>query len=205
MGGELTDRYGQDLALEQWWGVDPDVREERVSPGGVHLVPGTGHDLPFGNDHFDCVVFANVYEHVTPQMRRRTLAEIHRVLIPGGILVGQLPNPYFPIESHSRLPFFGYLPRRVQRRYWRLSPTGWNFDAAHFFRVDVRNLRKAAEAEGFRTVLVRGFSYTAAALPRRVAWAAALHAKLGLIPWSWQFVLRKPTAASESREKSSGG
>ena len=30
------------------------------------------------------------------------LHEISRVLRPGGILAGQIPNPYFPIESHSR-------------------------------------------------------------------------------------------------------
>jgi SAM-dependent methyltransferase len=191
--GELTDRFGEGLALE-WWGVDPDIAEEHLSPGGSRLVRGFGHELRFDDGFFDCVTFANVYEHVPPPLRGATLAEIHRVLAPGGILVGQLPNPYFPIESHSRLPFLGYLPRPVQRWYWRLTPTGWDFERAHFFRIGIRQLRNCAAEQGLRTVVVRDFNYPLDAIPRRVRRAAGLHARLGFLPWAWQFVFRKPSA-----------
>lgn len=192
MAGELTDRYGDGLPL-RWWGIDPDISEEGTSAGGARLYTGFGHKLPFEADSFDCVTFANVYEHIPPNLRVATLAEIYRVLSPGGILVGQLPNPYSPIESHSRLPLLGCLPRGLQRWYWRLTPTGWDFDKAHFFSVTVKNLRRIAQARGFDVVDIHNFNYSAAAIPSKLRWAVALHGRLGILPWAWQFVFRKPT------------
>lgn len=188
--GELTDAYGANLQMA-WFGVDPDVPTETRSPGGAVLRHGFAHQLAFSDQTFDAVVFANVYEHIPPQLRRASLVELYRVLAPGGILVGQIPNPYFPIESHSRLPFFGYLPRSIQRRYWRLSPTGWDYDRGHFFSVTLKHLTADARAAGFEPVVTRNFNYAPDAIPARVRWIAALHARLGVMPWAWQFVYRK--------------
>jgi SAM-dependent methyltransferase len=191
MSGELTDRYGEGLPL-RWWGVDPDISESRTSPKGAKLSPGFGHKLSFPNQWFDCIVFANVYEHLPPDLRDETIAEFNRVLAPGGILVGQLPNPYFPIESHSRLPFLGVLPRSMQRLYWRLTPTGWDFEKAHFFSVTIRDLQKRGLACGFEAVDIRNFNYSPRAIPKSVRWLAVVHSYFGFLPWSWQFVFRKP-------------
>jgi SAM-dependent methyltransferase len=191
MLGELTDRYGRDIGLH-WWGIDPDITEDRQSPLGAKLSHGFGHELAFTAGTFDCVTFANVYEHVPPTLRDATLSEIFRVLTPGGILVGQLPNPYFPIESHSRLLFLGVLPPRLQRWYWQFTPTGWDFDKAHFFSVSIRDLKRRAEACGFEVLEILDFNYSPAAIPKAVRWLAVLHARLGFMPWAWQFVFRKP-------------
>lgn len=191
MRGELTDRYGEGLEL-RWWGIDPDIPESGVTAKGAHLSPGYGHELAFRAGSFDCVTFANVYEHVPPNLRSDTIAEIYRVLTPGGILVGQLPNPYFPIESHSRLPFLGVLPRPLQRWYWRLTPTGWDFEKAHFFSVTINDLKRRAMASGFEVVTISNFNYSPRAVPKAVRRLAMVHARLGIMPWSWQFVFRKP-------------
>jgi SAM-dependent methyltransferase len=188
--GGLTDRFAMGTSL-LWKGVDPDISEVRTSAGGVELRRGLGHDLPYPTEEFDCVTFANVFEHVSPEWRQGTLRDIFRVLKPNGVLVGQLPNPHFPIESHSRLPFFGYVPYRLQPLYWKLTPTGWDFHAAHFFTVTIDDLRKIAEQSGFRTVLIRNFNYPVEAVPNSVRWAARLHARLGILPWAWQFVFVK--------------
>jgi SAM-dependent methyltransferase len=198
MAGELTDKYGVDLAL-QWFGVDPDINCDRISPCGAILKRACGHALPFPDEHFDCVTFANVYEHISPPLRNATIREIFRVLTPGGILVGQLPNPYFPIESHSRLPFLGYLPRAVQRVYWQLTPTGWNFDSAHFFSVSIGDLRERALAEGFELRVVRDFNYSARAVPKSMRRLAIIHSYCKIIPWSWQFVFQKPSEVANAR------
>jgi SAM-dependent methyltransferase len=156
------------------------------------MTHGVAHAIPFSDESFDCVVLANVYEHIEPDLRDASLREIRRVLAPGGILVGQLPNPYFPIESHSRLPFMGWLPYRAQLFYWRLSPVPWDHD---FYVVTVRDLRRRAERMGFETLLVRKFNYPPAAIPESLRWAARLLAKtMEVVPWSWQFVFRVPTA-----------
>ena len=109
---------------------------------------------------------------------------------PGAIVVGQLPNPYFPIESHSRLPFMGWLPLRLQKKYWRLSPVPWEHD---FFVVTLRHLKREAEAVGFNVVQTSNFNYPAAALPKAARpIAALLRRPMRRFPWAWQFVLRRP-------------
>lgn len=188
--GGLTDRFTELTSL-QWRAVDPDAKEGSISPRGIEIYPAYGHDMPFEDGAFDCVTFVNVFEHVSPEWRVPTLREIRRVLRPGGILVGQLPNPYFPIESHSRLPFFGYVTAKLQPLYWRLTPTSWDYKAAHFFTVTIKDLRRIAEDVGFETVLVRNFNYPLEAIPKAVRGLAALHSRLGILPWSWQFVFRK--------------
>jgi SAM-dependent methyltransferase len=189
--GELTDLYGGTLPLH-WFGIDPNINGATRSPGGAILSQGFAHKLDFESDSFDAIVFANVYEHLLPQLREASLKEFRRVLAPGGILVGQIPNPYFPIESHSRLPFLGCLPRSIQRWYWRLTPTtGWNFDRAHFFSVTMKNLTRTAQVAGFEKLVTRNFNYSSEAIPASVRWIAAIHSQIGVMPWAWQFVYRK--------------
>jgi SAM-dependent methyltransferase len=191
MQGELTDRYGEGLGM-QWYGIDPDIDRARSSDGGALLSSGIAHELDFPGEFFDCITFANVYEHVSPELRSDSISELYRALTFGGILVGQLPNPYFPIESHSRLPFFGYCPRSVQRWYWRFTPTGWDFEKAHFFSVTIKDLRQTAERIGFNAILVHNFNYSLEAVPSSLRWIASLHGRLGVLPWAWQFVFQKP-------------
>jgi SAM-dependent methyltransferase len=186
--GQLTDALVRRTGLP-WEGVDPTIDEPLVTPAGAALQRGWAHELPFPDAHFDAVLLANVFEHVEPALRTASLREIARVLVDGGCVVGQIPNPYFPIESHSRLPFMGYLPVGLQRRYWRLSPVAWGHD---FQVVTPRHVRRHAAEARLEVVLVRPFNYPPEAVPARLRWAArAVEPLMGLIPWSWQFVLRR--------------
>lgn len=186
--GILTDLWESPPDFK-WWGVDPVIEQASLSARGANLLHGWAHQLSFPASHFDCVVLANVYEHIDPELRAASLAEIQRVLVQGGILVGQLPNPYFPIESHSRLPFMGCLPRRVQLVYWRLAPTTRQ---CGFYVVTAKELKRRAEAQGFETVVIRNFNYPIEAIPKSLRGAARLiEPAMRIIPWSWQFVFRK--------------
>lgn len=51
----------------------------------------TGSQLPFPADHFDVVTMLAVFEHVEPQALSRLVAEIRRVLKPGGLYVLTTP------------------------------------------------------------------------------------------------------------------
>jgi len=95
-----------------WIGVDPTITEPSRSATGLEPLPGVGDRLPFAAESFEVALFAKAYEHVGSC----------RVLAPGGFLIGQIPNPYFPVESDSRLPFLGWRPMWAQQAYWRLSP-----------------------------------------------------------------------------------
>ncbi len=187
--GTLTDLWESPPGFK-WWGVDPVLQQPMLSrKKAAELLPGWAHQLPFPASHFDCVMLANVYEHIAPEQRTSSLAEIQRVLVKGGILVGQLPNPYFLIESHSRLPFMGWLPRRVQLIYWQLAPVPWKHG---FYVVTMKDLKRRAETLGFETVIIRDFNYPIEATPKSIRGAAWLVGPvMRIMPWSWQFVFRK--------------
>lgn len=185
--GVTTDRYAQLTGLD-WEGVDPVITEPKKSPGGLPLFPGASDRLDFPDGRFDVAMLANVYEHVFPERRVASFEEIRRVLAPGGVVVGQIPNPYFPIESHSRLPFMGWLPIRAQKVYWKLSPVSWEHD---FFVVTPRHLRRDAAAGGLTATMVRKFNYPPEVIPARFRRVArALERPMRAMPWAWQFVLR---------------
>jgi SAM-dependent methyltransferase len=190
--GNLTD-YLNAHTLMSWEGIDPSLRGSKRSPHGAPLHPAAADKIPYPDHHFDCLLLANVFEHIPPERRHASFVEMYRVLRPGSILVGQLPNPYFPIESHSRLPFMGWLPLKLQKRYWRLSPVPWEHD---FFTVTLRHVRREAQHTGFQVAHVNKFNYPPEALPRAARPVAVVLARpMRRFPWAWQFVLRRPGEA----------
>ena len=193
--GDLTDLLATKVG-HSWWGIDPALEAATQAPHGAPLLPGTAHALPFDDGYFDCLVFANVFEHIEPADYSRSFREMYRVLRPGGVIVGQIPNPHFPIESHSRLPFMGWLPPAVQRRYWRLSPVSWPLD---FYSVTIRDLDRVARSAGLPLEFKRNFNYPLDVVPRAVRpLARMMQLPMRVVPWSWQFVLRRPTTSTSS-------
>ena len=189
--GALTDGLAGNLG-GTWHGIDPGIAAPTRSADGFELQHGWAHDLPYASESFDVCVLANVFEHIAPEQREASLAEISRVLRPNGILVGQIPNPYFLVESHSRLPLMGYLPVAVQKRYWRLAPVPWEHD---FHVVTMKHLTRTAASAGLVTVESSNFNYPIDVIPHSVQWVArALSPVTRRLPWAWQFVLRRPSA-----------
>ena len=187
--GGLIDQIIEETGLS-WIGIDPILEENSFTEKGAPIGPGQADNIPYPDAYFDAAILANVFEHIPPDARQQSLDEICRVLTPGGILAGQIPNPYFPIESHSRLPFMGFLPISLQRRYWRLSPVPWEHD---FFVVTMRHFRRHAIASSFRVARSNPFNYPPEAIPSRVRPVACMGAPLmRVLPWAWQFVLIKP-------------
>ncbi len=76
-------------------------------------------DLCFSAERFDAVICAQVYEHVPDAAR--LMAEIERVLKPGGICYFAAGNRLQVMEPHYRLPFLSWLPRRFSHRYVRMA------------------------------------------------------------------------------------
>jgi len=187
--GALTDALSERTNVD-WWGIDPAFEVVTTSPNGAELRPGSADSLPFESEFFDCLLFANVIEHIPPSRRVPSLREMRRVLRPGGVIVGQLPNPRFLIESHSRLPFMGWLPIGLQKRYWRLSPVDWEHD---FFVVTIRDLAREAGEAGLRLLMRRNFNYPLEVIPQALRPVArVLERPMAHFPWAWQFVLDRP-------------
>ncbi len=108
------------------------ARELANGDARVEFVHGAGERLPFGDASFDGVFLNEVLEHVDDE--RSALAEIERVLRPGGHLVVMSPNRWFPFEGHGLqigerkfmhpAPLVPWLPQRITgswlraRNYW---------------------------------------------------------------------------------------
>jgi SAM-dependent methyltransferase len=80
----------------------------------ISTVVASGLELPFGDDEFD-VAFSNaVVEHVgTREEQRRFVAELCRV---APHVFVSTPNRWFPIETHTLVPFVHWLPRDAADR-----------------------------------------------------------------------------------------
>ncbi len=72
--------------------------------------------IPFSDRSFDVVVNNQVMEHV--EDIERTLAEIHRVLRPGGLVLSLFPDRSVWREGHCGVAFLHWFPKRSRARYY---------------------------------------------------------------------------------------
>jgi len=96
-------------------------------PASVSYLLAEGETLPFDDNSIDGVLLNEVLEHVGDQ--QATLAEVARVLRPGGHLALFSPNRWFPFEGHGArwsdtrtlwprpVPLMPWLPARLTRRF----------------------------------------------------------------------------------------
>lgn len=94
---------------------------DRVETGPVESILPTLPDA-----YFDCVICNDVLEHLSDP--DAVLRAIRRVLTPGGVLIGSIPNVrYFPVlfdlvwNADWRYAEYGVLDRTHQRFYTRKS------------------------------------------------------------------------------------
>ena len=136
--GALTRAYADGNEIV---GVDVDRGAlEQAAELGIETVwADVEEPLPFDDADFDVVVAAELLEHL--QQPGRLVAEIRRVLRPGGTIAGSLPNAY---RLKNRL-------RALRGRAVDQDPTH-----AHLFRPrDVLCLLASFEAPGLEFVVGR--------------------------------------------------
>jgi ubiquinone/menaquinone biosynthesis C-methylase UbiE len=131
--------------------IGTDIEPERVAEAarrwadveGVEFRAAPAEDLGLPDASVDAVLLNEVLEHVADQ--ERTLAEVRRVLVPGGVLVVFSPNRWFPFEGHGAVigrrefwfpvPLHPWLPQRLTartmtaRNYWPRQLAGIVRDA----------------------------------------------------------------------------
>ena len=85
--------------------ADPEIleiarRKAREANRDVDFVEAFSTEIPFPAQSFDAVVSTLFFHHLDPEAKRRTLAEIERVLKPGGSLhVGDWGKPADPLQA----------------------------------------------------------------------------------------------------------
>lgn len=128
-----VDVFGIDLSLQ-----DVSVASEKAQPfmaspesrGRLLLGVGNGLQLPFADDSFDVVICSEVLEHI-PDFKG-VLAEIDRVLKPGGIFAATVP---------------AFFPEWV---CWQLSDAYHQVEGGHIRIFREKQLRKSIEGLGLR-------------------------------------------------------
>ena len=121
--------------------IDASAIEAAVSrglPPNVTLMAGDAMALAFEDRSFDVVICSQVYEHV-PDVER-LMAEIHRVLRPGGLCYFAATNRWAIVEMHHDLPFLSWLPPRLADRYMRIMGKGDRYYERHLGYGALRHL-----------------------------------------------------------------
>lgn len=94
VGNGGLERMATAKAVEVW-SLDPSERAiDRLRADlamGDRARTGYGQAMPFQDDTFDYVVMSEVLEHLEDDVLEGTLDEVHRVLRPGGKLIGTVP------------------------------------------------------------------------------------------------------------------
>lgn len=145
---------GRGGVMELFWrevrlsvGLDPDLVSLRERRASFPAVNGLGEALPFADSTFELVMAMWVLEHL--RAPERALAEVRRVLKPGGHFLFITPNAHHPLLFVNR---FSWAFPAVQR--W-LVPKLYGRAEADTFRVHYRantrtRLRALAAAHGFQ-------------------------------------------------------
>jgi len=114
-----------------------DVHDNRVVLDGYRFRLVADTTLPFADAAFDVVISNHVMEHVGDEnAQREHLAELRRVLAPGGVGYLAVPNRWMIVEPHYRVPFLSWLPRSWRSGYLRL------FGKGSFYDVEPLQLRQ---------------------------------------------------------------
>jgi 2-polyprenyl-3-methyl-5-hydroxy-6-metoxy-1,4-benzoquinol methylase len=87
---------------------------------GVEYVLGDVRELPFPDTSFDAVFSYSVLQHLAKDDVRTVVAEIRRVLVPGGIVLIEMPNARGPLNlvRQARRGFSAGTGQDV--RYWTI-------------------------------------------------------------------------------------
>lgn len=127
-------------------GVDIDEQavaaaKARCSLPNLRFEVGDAMGLALPDASFDVVICSQVYEHVPDA--GRMMAEILRVMRPGGVCYFAATSRWSVIEMHYKLPFLSWLPPGLADRYLRLAGRGDRYYERH---LGVRDLRRIAAA-----------------------------------------------------------
>jgi SAM-dependent methyltransferase len=190
------DAVGVDVAAWNLW------TEGVAAPGRIALIPPDDR-LPFADATFDAVTSNVVFEHLLHP--EPALAELARVLKPGGLLLTLFPAREMWFEPHLKAPWLHRLPRGSRAERWSLAlgnrvtgirgedPTEqlWRLHETTLYRTEAEWRALFArhftpegrhEAEWLRDLLAR----RGVALPLPRALLAWLCPRLAGLCWSWR-------------------
>lgn len=97
-----------------------DVYDHRNKAEWATYIVGDGCRTGFPSGSFDIVFSNSVIEHVGGYERQKSFAS-ECIRCGRGFFV-QTPNKWFPLDTHTLLPFAHWLPQRLFRKLLRFAP-----------------------------------------------------------------------------------
>jgi SAM-dependent methyltransferase len=91
----------------------------KARKGRYQHVVASATALPLIGSAFSLVTAYSLVEHIPEEEREHFCREVKRVTENRGTFLIQLPNRYFIIESHTYMPFFGFLPSKLHSFAYR--------------------------------------------------------------------------------------
>jgi SAM-dependent methyltransferase len=135
--GVLVEEYGRSgLGIE---GLDLNYESDIVRRGDVR-------SMPFADDSFDLVLLLDVLEHLEFRDQPRALAEVHRILRPGGLLALSTPN-LAHMNARFKLLFCGQLDRA-------------DTELEHPGERPMQEYQRLLVSAGFRILRIQGITLT---------------------------------------------
>lgn len=125
----LADYCGQVVGIDID-GPAIDFAQANLKKENLKYLKSDSMTIEFPANQFDIVICAQVYEHVPDA--KKLMAQIYRVLKPGGICYFAAGNRLNVMEAHYKLPFLSVLPRPIGHVYVRIARKGKFYYEKHF-------------------------------------------------------------------------
>ncbi|MCX2977270.1 class I SAM-dependent methyltransferase [Candidatus Marimicrobium litorale] len=119
----------------------------------LHFETGDAMALRYEADTFDVVVCSQVYEHVPDA--GKLMAEMYRVLKPGGKIYFAAGNRLMYREPHYNLPLLAVIPRPLAHRYLRLVGKGEYYYEKHFTYWGLKHLVCSFSVTDYTPLIIR--------------------------------------------------
>lgn len=102
----------------------------------TYLKKGNLLSLPYENEYFDAIVLISILEHIKPEEQQPAMAELHRVLKPGGQLIYGVP-----VERPLMVRAYGMLGYDIRQHHFSTEHDVASAAESQFHRVRVQQLK----------------------------------------------------------------
>ncbi|MFH1826852.1 MAG: methyltransferase domain-containing protein [bacterium] len=153
--GHITGYLGG--CFKKVFGVDVDAsaikRAKKINRfSNVSFYISQENKVPFADSFFDAIVFNQIYEHV--QNPSKVVAEIKRVLKPGGVCYFGARNKYGIFDGHYNLPFLSWLPRSFADFYIKQTSNKKKYDIRLYSLSQLKELVKGFDIQDYTLSII---------------------------------------------------